>query len=61
MFSKFIISVYICTDAEKQQSINLFLGIFAPNEACPNLWELPTDYYLHNLDAAGKYPLVRKR
>lgn len=48
------------SDAEKQQSINLFLGIFAPNEACPNLWELPTDYYLHNLDAAGKYPLVRK-
>lgn len=48
------------SDAEKQQSINLFLGIFTPSDTCPNLWELPTDYYLHNLDAAGKYPLLRK-
>ena len=36
------------TDADKQQAMNLFLGVFAPCEGQPNIWELPTDFYLHN-------------
>ncbi|XP_065883626.1 polyphosphoinositide phosphatase-like isoform X2 [Dysidea avara] len=36
------------TDADKQQAINLFLGMFKPHPERPNLWELPTDYYLHH-------------
>lgn len=37
-------------DAEKQHSINLFLGNFTPSKDGPRLWELPTDWHLHNLD-----------
>ncbi|KAG0688069.1 phosphatidylinositol-3,5-bisphosphate 5-phosphatase [Pichia californica] len=35
-------------DAQRQEAINLFLGnyIFSPDK--PMLWELNTDYYLHN-------------
>ncbi|ESO98034.1 hypothetical protein LOTGIDRAFT_143268 [Lottia gigantea] len=36
------------SDLEKQQAINLFLGIFVPQEDKANIWELTTDYYLHN-------------
>ena len=36
------------TDADKQQAINLFLGMFKPHPDRANLWELPTDYYLHH-------------
>ncbi|KAJ3191528.1 phosphatidylinositol-3,5-bisphosphate 5-phosphatase [Irineochytrium annulatum] len=36
------------TDAEKQEAINLFLGNFRICDALPNLWELTSDYYLHN-------------
>ena len=35
-------------DADKQQAINLFLGVFKPRLGQPDLWELPTDYYLHH-------------
>lgn len=38
------------TDAEKQQAINLFLGVYVPSEmhwATP-LWVLESDYHLHN-------------
>uniref|UniRef100_H3AHK9 FIG4 phosphoinositide 5-phosphatase n=1 Tax=Latimeria chalumnae TaxID=7897 RepID=H3AHK9_LATCH len=35
------------SDADRQDSINLFLGVFQPVEGKPHLWELPTDYYLH--------------
>eukprot|EP01100_Stratorugosa_tubuloviscum_P015740 TRINITY_DN929_c2_g2_i1.p1 TRINITY_DN929_c2_g2~~TRINITY_DN929_c2_g2_i1.p1 ORF type:complete len:929 (-),score=337.46 TRINITY_DN929_c2_g2_i1:86-2872(-) len=39
-------------DAEKQHSINLFLGNFVPYQESVNLWELDTDNYLHyKLDA----------
>ncbi|GAB1604859.1 polyphosphoinositide phosphatase-like [Argonauta hians] len=48
------------SDAEKQQSINLFLGVYSPNPRSPNLWELSTDYYLHNPDSIGKKLLSRK-
>ncbi|XP_063990283.1 polyphosphoinositide phosphatase [Diachasmimorpha longicaudata] len=36
------------SDQEKQHTINLFLGVFVPEEGKPPIWELLTDYYLHN-------------
>ncbi|PON85051.1 SAC domain containing protein [Trema orientale] len=36
-----------CTDGEKQDAMNLFLGYFKPQEGKPALWELDSDYYLH--------------
>ncbi|KAI8812473.1 polyphosphoinositide phosphatase [Cladochytrium replicatum] len=36
------------SDAEKQDAINLFLGNYIPTETTVHLWELPSDYYLHN-------------
>ncbi|CAG5117948.1 unnamed protein product, partial [Candidula unifasciata] len=41
------------SDVEKQQAFNLFLGVFLPVEGQPNLWDLPTDYYLHNKASLG--------
>ncbi|GLH16032.1 Polyphosphoinositide phosphatase [Gryllus bimaculatus] len=40
-------------DAEKQHTINLFLGLFIPEENKPPIWELMTDYYLHHSLALG--------
>ncbi|XP_055682057.1 polyphosphoinositide phosphatase [Lutzomyia longipalpis] len=41
------------SDTEKQHSINLFLGYYVPheNDSKQNsaIWELPSDYYMHNL------------
>ncbi|GAB5587403.1 phosphatidylinositol-3 [Umbelopsis nana] len=37
-------------DAEKQDAINLFLGNYVPEEGKPPLWELSSDYHLHNED-----------
>lgn len=39
------------SDAEKQNTINLFLGLFIPKEHCPPIWEYFTDYYLHHPQA----------
>lgn len=36
------------SDADKQHTINVFLGLFIPEENKPAIWELPTDYYLHH-------------
>lgn len=36
------------SDADRQDAINLFLGVFQPLEGKSHLWELPTDYYLHH-------------
>lgn len=41
------------SDAEKQHTINLFLGLFIPEENKPPIWELTTDYYLHHAMARG--------
>lgn len=38
------------SDADKQNAINLFLGVFKPVENKPSLWDLTTDYYLHHQD-----------
>ncbi len=35
-------------DAQRQDAINLFLGNYVYKEGHPMLWDLNTDYYLHN-------------
>lgn len=52
------------TDGLKQASINLFLGVYQPRGGGPHLWELETDFYLHNPgmalapSAGGEAPLA---
>ncbi|RNA31050.1 Polyphosphoinositide phosphatase [Brachionus plicatilis] len=36
------------SDADKQNAINLFLGIFQPKSSSCHIWELNTDCYLHD-------------
>jgi len=36
------------SDSDKQNAINLFLGMFEPSDGEPNIWELTTDFHLHN-------------
>ncbi|KAI7907384.1 SacI homology domain-containing protein [Cokeromyces recurvatus] len=36
------------SDADKQDAINLFLGNFVTRDGQPMLWELSSDYHLHN-------------
>ncbi|KAG5869516.1 hypothetical protein JTB14_035113, partial [Gonioctena quinquepunctata] len=36
------------SDAEKQNAINLFLGLFKPEGDKPQIWEYTTDYYFHH-------------
>lgn len=36
------------SDQEKQHTMNLFLGLFIPEEGKPQIWEILTDYYLHH-------------
>ena len=42
-----------CVDSDKQNAINLFLGMFEPTDGQPNIWELTTDFYLHNRPSLG--------
>lgn len=35
------------SDAEKQNTINLFLGLFVPDENRPQIWDYTSDYYFH--------------
>ncbi|XP_061126047.1 polyphosphoinositide phosphatase isoform X3 [Syngnathus typhle] len=35
------------SDADRQDAINLFLQVYQPVENRPHLWDLPTDFYLH--------------
>ncbi|XP_069675113.1 polyphosphoinositide phosphatase isoform X2 [Periplaneta americana] len=42
------------SDAEKQHTMNLFLGLFIPEENKPPIWEIMTDYYLHHPQALGQ-------
>lgn len=44
------------TDTDKQMAINVFLGVFIPNEGEPNIWDLPTDYYLHHTNSRVPQP-----
>jgi len=36
------------SDADKQNAINIFLGVFQPSKSSIPIWELPTDIYLHD-------------
>ncbi|KAH3898670.1 related to Polyphosphoinositide phosphatase [Saccharomycodes ludwigii] len=40
-------------DAQRQDAINLFLGHYVWKKGQPNIWELNTDFYLHN--SSSKY------
>ncbi|KAG8186312.1 hypothetical protein JTE90_007333 [Oedothorax gibbosus] len=42
------------SDADKQNAMNLFLGVYKPNKSVTPIWELLTDFYLHNSLAAGQ-------
>lgn len=46
------------TDMVKQDAMNLFLGCFIPNESSVPLWDLESDYYLHNLELHPRAPKV---
>ncbi|CDR45205.1 CYFA0S17e00144g1_1 [Cyberlindnera fabianii] len=39
-------------DAQRQDAINLFLGNYVWEKGKPMLWDLNTDYYLHNIHMA---------
>lgn len=43
-------------DAEKQDAINLFLGNYVITKGDPSLWELTSDFFLHNDDPRQKLP-----
>eukprot|EP00727_Mastigamoeba_balamuthi_P010159 m51a1_g5766 putative sac domain-containing inositol phosphatase 3 (907) ;mRNA; f:1233804-1237233 len=52
------------TDAEKQSAINVFLGVYNPRKEPLDIWEMATDYYLHNTpqpELAGRPPLSSTR
>jgi hypothetical protein len=51
--------VLCAIDAEKQHTINLFLGLFVPDENKPPIWDLITDYYLHHPQALGQKKIRR--
>ena len=36
------------TDLEKQQIIDLFLGVYEPRRGTPHIWDLESDLFLHN-------------
>ncbi|KAI7863847.1 SacI homology domain-containing protein [Spinellus fusiger] len=42
------------SDADKQDAINLFLGNYVTKDGQPMLWELNSDYHLHNQDPRHK-------
>ncbi|TPX38607.1 hypothetical protein SeMB42_g06635 [Synchytrium endobioticum] len=45
------------TDAEKQDAINLFLGNYVPYLNNISLWDMKTDFFLHNEDPRSRQPL----
>lgn len=51
--------MFLFSDAEKQHAMNLFLGLFLPEENQPPIWDMITDYYLHHSLAAGKFNVKR--
>jgi len=40
-------------DSEKQHTMNVFLGLFVPQDGQPHVWELASDYYLHHAETRG--------
>ena len=52
-----IIINFICyvLDVDKQNSINLFLGVYKPWEEIESLWDLRSDCHLHNRPRKKSY------
>ena len=48
------------TDTLKQDALNVFLGCFQPNDSSTPLWDLDSDYNLHNHSLSPPPPLVNK-
>jgi hypothetical protein len=48
------------TDMVKQDAMNVFLGCFVPSQQSQYLWDLESDYDLHNKDLRPNAPLVHK-
>ncbi|KAJ1458990.1 SacI homology domain-containing protein [Pelagophyceae sp. CCMP2097] len=48
------------TDRLKQDAINVFLGNYVPSDRATPLWELDSDYYLHNVHVQTGTPLSMK-
>lgn len=44
-------------DSQRQEAYNLFLGNYIFQDGQPRLWDLATDYYLHNADPKDWSPL----
>ena len=49
------------TDSEKQDAINLFLGNYVPGQHKIQLWDLLTDFHLHNEHQCNKTPVISYR
>lgn len=47
------------SDREKQDAMDVFLGIYRCEDGAKNLWDLGSDYYLHNSVPAGRVPCHR--
>ncbi|XP_047986430.1 polyphosphoinositide phosphatase [Leguminivora glycinivorella] len=47
------------SDAEKQNTMNLFLGLFVPEPGKPAVWEFPGDHCLHHPEAVVYIPRNR--
>ncbi|CCH45607.1 hypothetical protein BN7_5190 [Wickerhamomyces ciferrii] len=46
-------------DAQRQEAINLFLGNYVWEKGKPMLWDLNTDYYLHNIQSLTSHKFKR--
>ena len=44
----------------KQDAMNVFLGFYVPNDMIQPLWDLDSDYYLHNKTLRPPVPSVNK-
>ena len=48
------------TDMVKQDAMNVFLGFYIPNEMLVPLWDLDSDYYLHNRISRPSTPYINR-
>lgn len=49
------------TDMEKQQIMDVFLGVFTPRRGHPNIWEIDSDLFLHNRPPPALHAPLRPR
>lgn len=52
--------IYV-TDADKQQAMNVFLGVYVPIEGMCNIWDMTTDYYLHHTSTCNLKALKKRK